>query len=206
MSLYKDQYRIESARLVDWDYSFTGYYFITICTYNRIDYFGYIKNSKMVLSKIGRIAYNYWQEIQNHFPYAKLDEFIIMPNHLHGIIIINDGCHSRRNAIYRVSPITQNVSHINKINNHINKITTQKIKKSTQKGGITGSENPMCKQSIPKIIRWYKGRCTFEINKIHNNPHFSWQPRFYDSIIRTEQNLLRIRRYIQDNPIKYTVE
>jgi REP element-mobilizing transposase RayT len=115
MSLYKDQYRIESARLVDWDYSFTGYYFVTICTYNHIDYFGDIKNSKMNLSEIGRIANNYWNEIPTHFPYTKLDKFIIMPNHLHGIIKIHNGNDPRRDAIYRVSHITQPEFHIHNV-------------------------------------------------------------------------------------------
>lgn len=203
MSLSRDQYRIESARLVDWDYSFSGYYFITICTHNGTDYFGEIKNGKMVLSEIGLIAYNYWKEISTHFPYAKLDEFIIMPNHLHGIITINDGCNPRRDAIYRVFPITQNGSHIKKIDNQTKQTAIIKTKIPIQKGGITGINNPMLNKSISKIIRWYKGRCTFEIKKIYNNSNFSWQPRFYDSIIRTERDLLRIRRYIQDNPVKY---
>ncbi|MCK5201915.1 MAG: transposase [Spirochaetales bacterium] len=202
MSLYRDQYRIESARLVGWDYSVGGYYFITICTHNSIDYFGDIKNRKMVLSKIGRIAHNYWQEIPSRFPYCKLDEFIIMTNHLHGILTINDVNDPRRDAIHRVSPITQNVSHIDKIDNPTNKMAPKITKNPNQKGGITGNNNPMLNKSISKIIRWYKGRCTFEINKLYTHAHFSWHPRFYDSVIRTEQDLMRIRRYIQNNPVE----
>lgn len=206
MSLYKDQYRVESSRLVDWDYSFTGYYFITICTYDRKDYFGHIKNSKMVLSKIGRVAYDYWQEIPTHFPFVTLDEFIIMSNHLHGILTINDVDNTRRDAIYRVSPIKQNVPSTNKTAGPTNKTAFTITKKSNQKGGITGIDNPMLNKSISRIIRWYKGRCTFEINKNYNNINFSWQPRFYDSVIRIEQDLMRIRKYIRDNPRKYIVE
>ena len=174
----------------------------------------------MNLSEIGRIANNYWNEIPTHFPYTKLDEFIIMPNHLHGIIKINNGNDPRRDAIYRVSPITKNVSHIKKIDSRIEKIDSRiekidsRIEKTRpaiikippQKGGITGINNPMLNKSISKIIRWYKGRCTFEIKKIYSNSHFSWQPRFYDSIIRSEQDLLRIRMYIQNNSVKYSVE
>ena len=90
MSLYKNRYRIESARLNNWDYSSKGYYFITICTKNRKHFFGNIKNGEMKLSKIGKIVLQYWQEIPNHFPFVKLDEFIFMPDHMHAIIIIGD--------------------------------------------------------------------------------------------------------------------
>ncbi len=199
MSLYKDRYRLESTRLSDWDYSFIGYYYVTICTQNCIDYFGDLKTGKMVLSEMGRIAYNYWQEIPKHFPFTRLDEFVIMPNHLHGILIINDGNTTRRDAIYRVFPVIKNVSPINKTISPVTKNVSPVTEKTTmeKKGGITGNDNPMFYKSISKIIRWYKGRCIFEINKIHNNPHFSWQPRFYDHIIRTNQDLRRIRKYIQ---------
>lgn len=89
-NLYKNRYRVESARLRNWDYSANGYYYITICTKDRIHYFGDIVNDKMVLSKIGNMAYQYWQEIPNHFPFVRLDEFVIMPNHVHGIVIIDN--------------------------------------------------------------------------------------------------------------------
>ena len=91
MSLYKDKYRVESIRLKNWDYTFNGYYFITICTKNKECYFGEIIDDKMILSEIGKIAHKYWQEIPKHFPFAQLDKFVIMPNHMHGIIIIDNG-------------------------------------------------------------------------------------------------------------------
>lgn len=90
MSLYKDQYRIESIRLKNWDYSSDGYYFITICTKYREHLFGEIIDGKMILSGIGKIAYQYWQEIPNHFLFVRLDNFVIMPDHMHGIITISN--------------------------------------------------------------------------------------------------------------------
>ena len=90
MSLYENRYRVESARLRNWDYSANGYYYITICTKDRIYYFGDIINDEMILSKIGNMASQYWQEIPNHFPFVRLDEFIIMPNHVHGIVVIDN--------------------------------------------------------------------------------------------------------------------
>ncbi len=84
--LYRNKYRIDSTRLKGWDYSSPGYYFITICTKDRECFFGEIIKEKMYLSEIGEIAHRYWAEIPNHFNNVVLDEFVIMPNHVHGII------------------------------------------------------------------------------------------------------------------------
>ena len=75
-------------RLKGYNYSQDGWYFVTICAKNREHFFGKIVNGEMRLSKIGETAQKFWQEIVIHFPDVKLDEFIIMPNHIHGIIII----------------------------------------------------------------------------------------------------------------------
>ncbi len=90
MDKFKNKYRTQSNRLQNWDYSQHAAYFITICTHNRIHYFGEIVYNKMQLSEIGRIVYHFWHKIPNHFSFVMLDEFVVMPNHIHGIIIIND--------------------------------------------------------------------------------------------------------------------
>lgn len=90
MALYKNKYRVESTRLKDWDYSSTGCYFITICTKNQECFFGDIVNGKIRLSKIGEIISHVWMEIPQHFHNIELDEFVIMPNHIHGIVIIHN--------------------------------------------------------------------------------------------------------------------
>ncbi|MEO8399240.1 MAG: transposase, partial [Ignavibacteriaceae bacterium] len=77
-------------RLPNYDYSFPGYYYITICTQNKIHHFGNIKNEEMLLSKIGSISKSFWESIPKHFSEIELDEYIIMPNHIYGILIIND--------------------------------------------------------------------------------------------------------------------
>ena len=93
--LYKGKYRIESTRLEDWDYSSSGYYFVTICTNNMECVLSRITDGKVVLTGIGNIAKRLWLEIPEHFKNVELDEFIIMPNHMHGIVIINnvETCH-----------------------------------------------------------------------------------------------------------------
>jgi len=90
----------------------------------------------------------------------------------------NDRNLPRRDAINRVSTIKNN-------------------------GGITGAKNPMLNQSISRIIRWYKGRCTFEINRDTKSVLFFWQPGFYDHIIRNTKELNKIKKYIKNNPKKW---
>ena len=87
--LFMNKYRIASTRLIGWDYSSAGIYFLTINTKYSKYYFGEIKNKKMILNQIGKLVEKYWKEIPNRFSNAKLDEFIIMPNHIHGIIILS---------------------------------------------------------------------------------------------------------------------
>ncbi len=89
MTLYKNKYRVESIRLRDRNYAANGWYFVTICTHNRIWYFGNVENHEMKLSPIGKIAKQFWAEIPQHSKHTKIDAYVIMPNHVHGIVIID---------------------------------------------------------------------------------------------------------------------
>ncbi len=82
-------------RLKDYDYSQNGFYFVTICTKNREEWFGKIESGKMILNKFGEIAKSFWMEIPRHFKNVALDEFIVMPNHVHGILIIVGNAYMR---------------------------------------------------------------------------------------------------------------
>lgn len=138
------------------------------------EFFGEVADGEMKLFEIGKIVNEYWQEIPKHFPFVALDKFVVMPNHIHGIVEICDGM---ENATSRDA---------------INGVST---------GGITGKYNPMNNpRSLSKIIRWYKGRCSFEIGKNTSTIDFQWQSRFYDRVIRDEQSLGKIREYIERNP------
>ncbi|MFN8154340.1 MAG: transposase [Bacteroidia bacterium] len=91
MSLFRNKYRNESARLPNWDYRTAGAYFITIVTKNRFRYFGEIENGCMNYSPIGAIAHVLWNEIENHEKNGvQLGEMVVMPDHIHGIIILPD--------------------------------------------------------------------------------------------------------------------
>lgn len=86
---FQNKYRIESARLPNWDYGGNGAYFVTICTKNRICWFGDVVDGKMVLNDLGKIANDCWLEIPEHFPFVKLGRHVVMPNHVHGIVVID---------------------------------------------------------------------------------------------------------------------
>jgi REP element-mobilizing transposase RayT len=180
---YQNKYRIASARLKNWDYRTNAAYFLTICTKNMTHYFGKIINGKMELSPIGELAHQFWAEIPQHFPFVKLDAFIIMPNHVHGIIIIdNDDCDSDDcDALQTLQCNASSANHPPK---------NAQMQKISPKSG-----------SISTIIRSYKSVTTKHARKI--NIDFEWQTRFYDHIIKNDQSFHNIHRYICNNPQKW---
>lgn len=174
--LFHNKYRIESSRLRNWDYSSSGAYFITICTQNRIQYFGKINKGKMLLSETGKIADKYWREIPNHFTNTRLDEYIIMPNHIHGIIKIDHG-----------DPI-------------IPLVPTVAPMVETPESGVS-TKTVTKKPTLGIIINQFKRICTLTTHK--KDIPFAWQSRFYDHIIRDDISLHKIREYIKNNTINW---
>ena len=163
--------------------------------------------------KWGEIANNIWDEIPRQFPYAELGVYQVMPNHVHGIIVINhtkcgdlgekrddddandggmrdDGMRGCRGAINRVST-------------GCNAETIASIASETP-GGITGNHNPMLHDNLSRILRWYKGRVSFECHQ--TDVKFGWQSRFYDNIIRDTDSFHRITQYIINNPAKWDAD
>ena len=175
MTLYKNKYRLESTRLPNYDYSINGYYFVTICTHQKFCYFGNIVDAQMQFSQVGRIALKNWQDMPNHFDGVYLDEYVIMPNHVHGIIIIDK---PRRDVACYVSTI----------NDDVNKTMSN----LSPKPG-----------TLSAIVRSYKSSVTHWCRK-NDDDIFYWQPRFYDRIIRNERELNNVRQYIINNPAKWT--
>ncbi|MCJ7509237.1 MAG: hypothetical protein MUO85_11035 [candidate division Zixibacteria bacterium] len=112
---FREKYRIPSARLLHYNYSKNGVYFVTICTKNFECYLGEVVNDKMILSEIGKITDEYWREIPKHFPFVKLDAFVVMPNHLHGILIIDKTVETQNLASLqknKFGPQSQNLASI----------------------------------------------------------------------------------------------
>ncbi len=132
----------------------------------------------MLLNKIGEAVREIWFLIPSQFEDVELNEFVIMPNHIHGIIFI------KRDSINRVST-----------NNRV----------STKKPFI--KNNPMHSElSLSKIIRWFKGRTTYEIHHTLQFSDFAWQPRYYEHIIRNEKSFQKICEYIHFNPLQWEVD
>ena len=184
MSVFKDTFRIESARHPDWNYADNGMYFVTICTHNKVCYFGEVINERMQLTSIGQTVNKFWLEIPKHFPNVILDEYIIMPNHLHGIIFIcNDDM--RRDG------------------NGRRDVALQRLYTGQHKFMSQISPQPL---SLSTIIRSFKSICTKTINQQYLSLNFSWQSRFYDRIIRNEYELRRIRDYVYYNAAKWDTD
>jgi REP element-mobilizing transposase RayT len=168
---FADKYKIESSKLNNWDYSNPGKYFITICTYKKNNFFGKIENNKIRLKEIGLVAKSNWLEITRHFDNIKLDEFIVMPNHVHGIIEI-------------IKPLNSHVETRNCASLH----NDSNFKKMNNKSN----------QLIPKIIRIYKGSVQKYAND--NKIFFGWQPRYFDEVIFDDKRYFKIKNYIINNP------
>lgn len=151
-SRFRHKYRIETTRLNGYDYSKPGNYFITICTKDREQLFGEVIDEKVKLSETGKIVSDCWYDLPNHYPNIILDEFIVMPNHIHGIIIIHN------------------------------------------------SPDKKSKHGLSEFIRAFKSFSSRRINELTKS--YIWQPRFYDRIIRSDNELDRIRLYIKNNPKK----
>ena len=164
-----------SLRLKDYDYSQAGAYFITICTKGRKCYLGEICNERMNLSDIGNIVKECWLKIPEHFGNVKIDEWVIMPNHVHGIIIIIESVGTDYN------------------------LSLQRKTRQNRFQNITP-------KSLSYIIATFKSAVSRQINRIGTGNDFAWQSRFYDHIIRNENELYRIKQYIQNNPLKWELD
>jgi putative transposase len=186
---FQNKYRISSARLKNWDYGSNGAYFITICTKEMQHLFGEVIVGKMNLNNLGKLAEEYRIEIAKQFPYVELGNFQIMPNHMHGILIINKSVETRLIASNLDGEITGETRLI------------ASVQSQREIGGFAGDNNPMLSENISRIIRWYKGKCTFEMRKV--NANFEWHSRFYDHIIRNSESFERIQNYIVENPSKW---
>ncbi len=176
---FKNKYRIASTRLQSWDYGSFGSYFITICTANRKEFFGNINNGKMNLSEIGQLAYDLWFEIPNHAQNIALGEFIVMPNHVHGILnLTNDDDDDNVETRHALS-------------------LPQQPQQPEQTIGQKRFQN-QGKNTISSIIGSYKSAVSKQAHKLILE--FKWQSRFYDHIIRDEKSYQEICNYIINNP------
>lgn len=170
----------QSIRLKNYDYSQSGLYFVTICTQNRECLFGDVVDGKIKLNNIGLLINKYWKKLTDKFP-IELDEYVVMPNHMHGIIII------KQTKIVGVSFMKPEIK--------------MAITKSNRHMGLMNQKTGLINQTptLGLIIRYFKSKCTYEMHKNGFNNDL-WQRNYYEHIIRTENDLNKIRMYISENP------
>ena len=193
MKKFNNKYRIPSARLASWDYSQPGFYFITICTKNRKHFFGEIKTNEMYLNEVGVIADKCWLEIPDHFQNTMLGEFVIMPNHVHGIIVIGDRVETgsalspdeNNNTTGLAKPVVLNET------GHALSLPIQSHFRFRNQG----------KNTISAMAGSFKSAVTKLSRPV--NPDFEWQTRFHDHIICNHDDFLRISNYILNNPANW---
>ena len=171
----------QSTRLPAYDYSEPGYYFVTICTQGRKYLFGNIIDDQMFLNDYGLIVENCWLDIPIHFKNVALDQFIIMPNHFHGIIEILD-------VGVGLRPTRQD----------------EQAGHRPVRTNRAGHRPAPTRPGLPNFICAFKSYSSQRINIMRDTSGQSvWQRNYYEHVIRDEDDLNRIRQYIIDNPINW---
>jgi putative transposase len=173
MKFDPEKHHRQSIRLRNYDYSQPRFYFLTICTYKRQSWFGEIKNDRMYLNQIGKIVAEEWLNTPKIRPNFQLDAWVIMPNHLHGIVIINEhiletGKGNQDILGARNAPLRQEPNSISSF--------------------VAGF-----KSAVTKRINLLRNNRDIPI----------WQRNYYESIIRDEQSLIAVQEYILNNPCQW---
>jgi putative transposase len=187
----------KSQRKKDYDYSQPGYYSVTICTQLRSCLFGAIQNGEMLVNDAGQMVQDTWYEIPTHYPGIELDVMQIMPNHLHGIIIIRDVGTAPRG---RPNPAIKNGQY--PVIGHCPAIENGQVRGPVPTGIL----------SLSDVIKRFKSLTTKRyIDCVHKNgwrlfPGKLWQRSFHDRIIRNETELNNIRTYICNNPSQWETD
>jgi len=218
MTKFKNKYRIESNRMPGWDYSGNGIYFITIVTQKMECILGEIMNGKMILSDYGEIVKNEWHKSFEIRQELILDEFMIMPNHLHAIVILKN---ANKLDIRR-----ENDKRHGRDERHVEthgRASLQSTEQSTKQSKFYRKP-----KSLSSFIAGYKSAVTTKINNLideyvkmhgenvethsasqhifekYNRKNRLWQPNYHDHIIRNDDEYWRIKKYIKNNPKNWT--
>jgi putative transposase len=194
------QHHRRSLRLKGYDYATTGAYFVTVCTQNRACLFGEVVDDAVRLNEYGDIVLMCWEEIPTHFANVALDAFVVMPNHVHGIMMLTAGMHAAP-----VTPVASVVPVIPVVPigaQHVAPLPARKPHANVQPG------------SLGAIVRAFKSAVTQRINAARRRgaaccaspsalTSSVWQRNYYEHVIRNEQSLHRLWEYIRDNPARW---
>jgi putative transposase len=180
--------RRKSLRLPEYDYTEAGGYFITIVTHNRERLFGEIINGLMRLNEFGEIANKEWFRTAELRPTVELfdDEFVVMPDHIHGIIWIVETVGAERCSARLHKP------------KRVERRSTPTIKTGHSRSMTTKPPQP---GSLGVIVRAYISTVAYQINRVRNTRGFPiWQRNYYEHVIRDDKDLDEICAYIEGNP------
>jgi len=184
MKFDPEKHHRRSIRLPDYNYAQSGAYFVTICTHQKQCWFGDIKQSKMQINQIGQIVMQEWLKSSEIRQEIELDEWVLMPNHLHGIVWIKNQAEDQKKGLNSEG---LNSEGLNSEGLHRKPLRIEKI--------------CLKSRSLGSFINGFKCSVTRCINRIRNNSDIPfWQRNYYESVIRDEQDLSNIRQYIYDNP------
>jgi len=172
-----------SIRLPSHDYAGSGAYFVTLCTRDRLLLFGEVLDAEMRLTALGESIATCWQWLAEQYEYISLDAFVVMPDHLHGIVLIADpAVEAERDAMARDCAATGGSR----------TAPTRRI----------GPPTP--RKVLGRLIGPFKTVSTKRVNELRGEPGLMlWQRNYYEHIIRSERALNRIRQYIIDNPARW---
>ena len=180
-----------SIRLQGYDYTRCGAYFITICTKHNVTMFGEVVEGVMRLNECGNIAQRLWYTLPKRFPGVELDAFVVMPNHIHAILV-----HTHNESII-YSASSNNTTSTDKESH----IPTQSIPDTTNIFHAY-RKDPRRRQHLSEMIRTFKAVTSYTVRR-NGMPDFAWKHDYFERIIRNEQELERIRHYIVNNPAKW---
>ena len=176
---FQNRYRTQTIRLRGWDYS-RGIYFITICTKNRIPWFGKIVNGEMRLNDMGNIVAQEWIKTEKIRNEIRLDEWIVMPDHFHAIV-----------ALFPQSGEPGSLAGETRVLASLRPPRPDHASRSNKYGNQS--------RNLAACVGAFKSSCTRRIRRI-GHPNFKWQSRYWDTIIRNEKHLYNVQRYIRNNP------
>jgi len=188
-----DKHRRRSTRLTGYDYSQAGAYFVTVCTQGRECLFGNIGDGEMRLNDAGQMVHKIWNDLTIKYPWIEIDEFVVMPNHFHGIIVIVG------------APLVGALSH--EMAGHNAAMTGHNAAMTGHNAESRAGTRPA--PTLGGVVGEFKSITTHQYTggvKQYNWPSFNgklWQRNYYEHIIRDEQSLQKIREYIIDNPVKW---
>jgi REP element-mobilizing transposase RayT len=190
-----DTHHRRSIRLQDYDYSQNGAYFVTICTQNRAGLFGVITDGKLMLNDAGKMIDIWYQELHRKFHDIATNEYVIMPNHTH-VIIVNNGVKPTVGADLRVCPQCVCPQHV-----HPQRACSNAV--NDFKGGEhIGSP-------LHRVVQWFKTMTTNEyirgVRTMNWLPFDKrlWQRNYYEHIIRNDSEYAHIAEYINNNPVNW---